>query len=57
MKKQNKIELTEKVVFNLSKQQNYEAIALALCNAGYYVRIIPNASAFSINLYVYTDRN
>lgn len=54
MKKENIIKIKEKTVFEFGHKENAEMVAIALCSAGYFCKIIQ--SNYNYLVYVYTDR-
>ena len=50
--KENTIEIKEEVVFGFGKKENAERVAIALCSAGYFCRIV-GSSAIDYLVYVY----
>jgi len=52
-KKKQSIEITEKVVFEFAHEYNAQAVAMALCWAGYFVRISRDEPITKVYVYKY----
>ncbi|MDD4070069.1 MAG: hypothetical protein PHF05_06420 [Candidatus Izemoplasmatales bacterium] len=49
--KENKIEVTEKIIFTFMQEKNARNVAFALSCAGYYVRILDNELDYKVCVY------